>query len=75
MSGKLNEKKLKEIIDKNFKNYVLIHSDNLKNEIENIYQNIIKAQRYSIKKKVELIYIWNKVIRSRFNGRNSRKIR
>ncbi|HIU39849.1 MAG TPA: hypothetical protein IAB68_00925 [Candidatus Aphodocola excrementigallinarum] len=58
MSGKLSEKKLKEIIDKNFKNYVLIPSDNLKNEIENIYQNnIIKAQRYSIKKKVELIYM------------------
>lgn len=54
MSGKLNEKKLKDIIDKNFKNYVLIPSDNLKNEIENIYKNnIVKAQRYSIKKEVE----------------------
>ncbi len=37
MSGKLNEEKLQGIIDKNFKNYILIPSDNLKNKIENIY--------------------------------------
>ena len=38
-------------IDKNFNNYTLIPSDNLKKEVENIYQNnIIKSQRYSIKK-------------------------
>ena len=53
MSGELNEEKLKSIIDKNFKNYVLIPSDNLKKKIENIYQNsIVKSQRYSIKKEV-----------------------
>ena len=53
ISGKLNKEKLKCIIDENFNNYTLIPSDNLKKEIENIYQNnIIKSQRYSIKKDV-----------------------
>ena len=54
MSGELNEEKLKKIIDENFKNYVLIPSDNLKKKIESSYpNNIVKAQRYSIKKEVE----------------------
>lgn len=53
MSGELDEEKLKNIIDENFKNYILIPSDNLKKKIENIYQsNVIKTQRYSIKKDV-----------------------
>ena len=53
ISGNLNKEKLKYIIDENFKNHTLIPSDNLKKEIENIYQsNIIKSQRYSIKKEV-----------------------
>lgn len=51
MSGNIENDKLKEIIDKNFKNYKLIPSDNLASQIENIYQkDLIKAYRYSIKK-------------------------
>lgn len=54
MSGNLSKEKLKNIIDKNFKNYILIPSDNLKSEIENIYEDgIIKRQRFSIKKEVK----------------------
>ena len=53
MSGNLEKEKLKQIIDENFKNYALIPSDNLKEKIEDIYQNnFIKVQRYSIKKEV-----------------------
>lgn len=34
MSGDLSKEKLKDIIDENFRNYILIPSDNLKSEIE-----------------------------------------
>lgn len=53
ISGNLDKNKLKKIIDENFKDYKLIPSDNLKALIEYIYQeNIIKLERYSIKKDV-----------------------
>lgn len=53
ISGNINDKKLKNIIDKNFKNYTLIPSDIIANKIENIYyNNVQKSQRYSIKKEV-----------------------
>ena len=45
----------KDIIDENFRNYILISSYNLKSEIESIYEeSIIKSQRFSIKKKYRL---------------------
>ncbi len=51
ISGTIEKIKLKNIIDKYFKNYDIIPSDNLAKEIEEIYQdNIIKSYRYSIKK-------------------------
>lgn len=53
ISGNINDKKLKDIIDKNFKNYTLIPSDIIANKIEKIYSNNVqKSQRYSIKKEV-----------------------
>ena len=53
ISGNINDRKLKDIIDKNFKNYTLIPSDIITNKIENIYSsNVQKSQRYSIKKDV-----------------------
>ncbi len=53
ISGNINDKKLKDIIDENFKNYTLIPSDIIANKIENIYSNNVqKSQRYSIKKEV-----------------------
>ncbi len=53
ISGYPDKNKLKKIIDENFKDYKLIPSDNLKALIEDIYQeNIIKLERYSIKKEV-----------------------
>ncbi len=53
ISGNIEDKDLKEIIDKNFKNYTLIPSDNIACKIEKIYaNNIQKSQRYSIKKDV-----------------------
>lgn len=54
ISGNLSKEKLKDIIDENFRNYILIPSDNLKSEIENIYEDsIIKRQRFSVKKEVK----------------------
>lgn len=54
ISGNTEKEKLKEIIDKNFKNYKLIPSDNISKQLEEIYNNdIYKSQRYSIKKEVE----------------------
>lgn len=53
ISGNVDEKDLKEIIDKKFRCYKLIPSDNIANQIEKIYSNNIqKSQRYSIKKDV-----------------------
>lgn len=53
INGNINDKKLKDIIDKNFKNYTLIPSDIIANRIEKIYSNNVqKSQRYSIKKEV-----------------------
>lgn len=53
ISGNIEREKLKDIIDKNFKDYKLIPSDNIAKKIEEIYYNdIIKSQRYSIKKEV-----------------------
>ena len=54
ISRNLSKEKLKDIIDENFRNYILIPSDNLKSEIENIYEDsIIKRQRFSVKKEVK----------------------
>lgn len=51
ISGMIENKKFKEIIDENFKNYILIPSDSLAKKIEEIYQdNVIKSYRYSFKK-------------------------
>lgn len=51
MSGKIDKESLKEIIEKDLKKYKLIPSDNLKEHIEEIFKdNIIKQERYSIKK-------------------------
>ena len=53
ISGNIDDKKLKNIIDKNFKNFTLIPSDMIASKIESIYSNNIqKSQRYSIKKEV-----------------------
>ncbi len=53
INGNIEKERLKEIIDENFKNYKLIPSDNIATKIEEIYYNdIIKSQRYSIKKDV-----------------------
>lgn len=54
ISGNISERKLKEIIDKRFRNYELIPSDRIANQIKKIYyNNIQKFHRYSIKKDVE----------------------
>ena len=54
MSGNLSKEKLKDIINDNFKNFILIPSDSLKSKIESIYKDsIIKRQRFSIKKEVK----------------------
>ena len=54
ISGNIDNTKLKNIIDKNFKNYILIPSDIIASQIEDIYSNgIQKSQRYSIKKEVQ----------------------
>lgn len=54
MSGEIEKAKLKEIIDKNFLDYILIPSDNLCKSIEEIYQNRLnKAMRYAFKKEVK----------------------
>lgn len=51
ISGNIDDKDLKDIIDKNFKEYILIPSDDIASKIEKIYsRNIRKSQRYSIKK-------------------------
>lgn len=51
ISGNIEKTKFKDIIDKNFKNYKLIPSDNLAKEIEEIYKDdVTKSYRYSIKK-------------------------
>ncbi len=51
ISGNIADKDLKNIIDKNFKEYILILSDDIASKIEKIYsRNIRKLQRYSIKK-------------------------
>lgn len=51
ISGNIESETLKKIIDENFKEYQLIPSDNLKDDIEKLYQdNIMKYDRYSIKK-------------------------
>lgn len=53
ISGNMDDKDLKDIIDKKFKEYTLIPSDDIANKIEKIYShNIQKSQRYSIKKEV-----------------------
>jgi len=53
ISGYMENKKLEEIINNNFKNYELVFSDELSYKIEKIYgKNIVKTQRYSIKKDV-----------------------
>lgn len=53
INGNIEKEKLKEIIDENFRNYKLIPSDNIASKIEELYYNdIIKSQRYSIKKDV-----------------------
>lgn len=53
ISGNIDEKDLKEIIDKKFRHYKLIPSNSIANQIEKIYSNNIqKSQRYSIKKDV-----------------------
>lgn len=54
ISGTLGKEMLKETIDNNFSKYILIPSDNLCKNIEEIYQNtIIKSERYSMKKDVK----------------------
>ena len=54
ISGNISESKLKEIIDKRFRNYKLIPSDRIGNQIKKIYSNNIqKFHRYSIKKDVK----------------------
>lgn len=54
ISGTIEKESLKQIIDKNFKNYKLIPSNNISKQLEEIYNNDIhKSQRYSIKKDVE----------------------
>ena len=54
MSGNFSKEKLKDIINDNFKNFILIPSDSLKSKIESIYKDsIIKRQRFSIKKEVK----------------------
>lgn len=51
ISGNIDKFKLKDIIDENFKDYILIPCDNLAKKIEEIYKNnVIKSYRYSIKK-------------------------
>ena len=51
VSGNIDDKDLKDIIDKNFKEYILIPSNDIASKIEKIYShNIQKSQRYSIKK-------------------------
>lgn len=56
ISGNIDNKDLKDIIDKNFKEYILIPSNDIASKIEKIYShNIQKSQRYSIKKKQHLI--------------------
>lgn len=53
ISGNIDEKNLKEMIDKKFRGYELVPSDNIANQIEKIYSNNIqKSQRYSMKKDV-----------------------
>jgi len=53
ISGNISDNKLKDIIDKNFKDYILVPSDNIADKLENIYfDNIQKSQRYSMKKDV-----------------------
>ena len=51
MSGNIEEKILKNLIDTNLKDKILIPSDNIKEMIEKIYKDkVIKGERYSIKK-------------------------
>ena len=51
MSGYIKEKDLKNLIDTNLKDKILIPSNNIKEMIEKIYKDkVIKGERYSIKK-------------------------
>lgn len=51
MSGIIENDKLEELIDSKLKDRILIPSDKIKKQIENIYkQDAIKTERYSIKK-------------------------
>lgn len=51
ISGNIEKEKLKEIINDNFKNKSIIPSDEICVQIEEIYEgDIVKTQRYSIKK-------------------------
>lgn len=53
ISGNIEKRILKEIIDENLKKYKLIPSDEIAKKIEEIYSNnVIKSQRYSMKKDV-----------------------
>lgn len=54
ISGNIDNLKLKELIDKNLKKYILIPSDNICKSIDKLYKNeIYKLERYSIKKDVK----------------------
>ena len=54
ISGEIEKEHLKEIIDCNYKDSVIIPSDNLSKLIEEIYDNATtKGERYSIKKDVQ----------------------
>lgn len=51
MSGNIEEKELRELIENKLKSYILIPSDNLKYMIEKIFgDSVTKLERYSIKK-------------------------
>lgn len=54
ISGNIDNSKLKELIDNNFKEYILIPNDNICKSIDELYKNkIYKLERYSIKKEVK----------------------